>query len=160
MVQRNRGNRAGLRLHHIRRIEPSAQPDFQHRHLDSGLGKVEKRHRRRQLEECRSQVGRHACLKPLSKLRHLRFSDHGLVDSNPLAKINEMRRRVQPHTIAGCLQHGRRHGRRRAFAVGAADVQTPEPPLGITQPAQERPHGLKPQLDSMLLESVEILDGG
>jgi hypothetical protein len=58
MVQADRRNSAGQRLHHIGGVEPSAQPDFKHRHIHLTVRKILERQCRRELKKSRRKIGR------------------------------------------------------------------------------------------------------
>ena len=114
-----------------------------------------KRHRRRIFEEGRRQVRLTDRLKLFGQLCHLQLRNHLAVHANPLSKLHEMGRGIEPHSIPCRLQYRGGHGRSGALSVRPGDMQRAV--LGLRHPESphQRRHRLETQLDAMLLQAKE-----
>ena len=109
----------------IGRIDASAEADFQQKHVRRSLGKEQERRRRRDLEK-RDRLRRHWLFAALKRRlqRRVRYQDAAAVttDTDSLVEVDQMRRGVDVHALAGSFQHRAHEGDGRSLAVGPGDV--------------------------------------
>jgi hypothetical protein len=117
--RRDRGH-AGLR-DHVGRIEPAAESGFEQQDVGRLAREAEEGGRGGDLEigDRGPAVGRLASLEQRGQVG---FGDRAAGQADALVKAHQVRRGVDLHALAGCLQHGAQEGERRALAVGAGDV--------------------------------------
>ena len=112
VVASDLGYSAHQRADHVGAVESSAEPDLDHRDLDSPCRKVRKGESRRGLEEGRLpfQNGRQ---EPAGPHGHRFFRDGNTIDLNSLPERDQMRRGIQAHPPAGFAQRGGNQSRTR-----------------------------------------------
>ena len=108
----------------------------------------------------------HLGLTLIDEIHHLLFGDHLAVDAYALAKILQVRRRVESHAIARLLEHRSQNVRHRPFAVGARHMNGVIVTLRIAQMTTKLDYALRPGFVGIgphMLERghgrEEILDG-
>src|SRR5690606_19816747 len=109
------------RRDHVRRVEPTAEPDLDDRDVDAGIGERAEAYRGRRLEEGR--LGR-ADVWPesLCGREQRRLLDGRAIDADPLAERGQVRRGVETGAVTGGVQDtGDRRGD-TALPIRAADV--------------------------------------
>ena len=89
------------------------------------------------------------------RVQRLRF-DRPAVDDEPLAKIDQVRRRVASRAVAGRAERRIDHRRDGAFAVRAGDVNRPERALRMAEAVDDREDVVEAELDPELFEAEEI----
>ena len=65
----------------------------------------------------------------LHEIHDIGLADHGSVDPDPLAEIDQVRRGEQADPIAGSLQRSRQEVADRSFAIGTGHMQGPVGPV-------------------------------
>ena len=139
------GNDAHDRQDEVRGVEPSAQPRFDHGHLDVALREIVERERRGHLEEREFRRDHHVVVL-VHEVHDLLLGDHLAVDADALAEILQVGRGEKPRAVAGLLKHRGDHVRHGAFAVGARHVYGEEVALGVAQMTAERGDALQSRL--------------
>ena len=137
MLQPDIGNDAQHRYDNVRRIQPSAQARFDHRHLDIALGEVVECHRRGHFEKRQPRFD-HLVVIFVDEVHDLLLGDHLAVDPDPFAEIQQMGRRIEPCAVTGLLQDRGEQMRHGAFAVGARHMDREEVALRIAHRLAER----------------------
>ncbi len=87
-------------------------------------------------------------------------STGGVADDEPFGDVGQVGRRVARGAQAGRAQRRVHHGRDRAFAVGAGDVQRGEAALGVAERLAESRDVLEPQLDAEGFERGKPIEQG
>jgi hypothetical protein len=90
------------------------------------------------------------------------FRNGNAVDLNTLGWLDEVGRRVKAGPEAGMAQRIAHHGRSRALAVGAGDVDEALPAFGIAEFGEERLHAFESPLfadTEFVAERVEKANG-
>ncbi len=120
VIDRDRGDDGDVGIDHIDRIEPAAEADFEHQHVDSRAREQPERGERAELEI------RERRFHARSLDRGERFQERIVarlrsIDAHALVVAQEMRRRIEPDAVAARAQHGFEERAGRSLAVGAAD---------------------------------------
>ena len=116
-------------------IQPSAESDFEHCHVDVGPAEhVEASggcgfEERRRHGQCTGR-GRSVARSPS---RPNRRGDVDAVDGKALLEPNQVRRRVTSRSVAGRAKSTLDHGGDRSLAVGAGDGDGPIAPLRMIE---------------------------
>jgi hypothetical protein len=127
MVERDgRDDRERRPRDHVGGIEAAAEAHLQDRCIGRSLGEGQQGRGRRDLEEGDGVAGI-GTLRARQHVGKLGLADGvslavGAGQLDALAEAHQMRRGVDVHALAGCLQHGLEIGRSRALAVGAGNV--------------------------------------
>ncbi len=154
VVEIHGGDHRAVPVECVNRIEPPAEPDFQHGNVH--ILTDEDIHRSQRAEFKIRQRIRRACIFDTLECRH----EAGIVDfapRNPYALVvaQQMGRGVQADTIAGTGQNGLKHRAHRAFAVGTAYGNDrkiwPE-----AEPVAHRGHPFQPHVDGPGMDAFEI----
>ena len=127
MIHRDRrDDRKRRPIDDVGRIEPTAEPHLEQKHIGRLLGKCEERRRRRDLElgDVVAAVGR---LRAHQHVDELLLADRvrlavGAGELDAFVEAHEMRGSIDMHACTRSLQHGLEVGRDRSLAVGAGDV--------------------------------------
>ncbi len=121
-----------LGIHQISGVEPPAQPGFEHHHLNRSAGECHKRHGSHGLEKTGMRFDLFAGQKPFGGcVNGFEGLTPGLLGNelaiylDALARIEQMRRRIESGPKPGHAQRGGHHGAGGTFAVGAGDVDKP-----------------------------------
>ncbi len=101
VIEIHRRDHAQLGHHHIRGIQPSAQPDFQHHRIHALVAKDQKRHRGHGFEVGGVQIDRafvqqllHALVYRVERVGELRGGNRPPVDADAFGGFGQMRRSV------------------------------------------------------------------
>src|SRR5712692_1986206 len=86
--------------------------------------------------------------------------DRRAAHTDALAEGDEVRRGVEADTVAGRLEDRREHGRDRALAVRAADLDEPVAPLGMAQRAEQRLDPFEPGAHAGVLAAAQGGEAG
>jgi len=133
MVVAQAGDARDRRVNDVGRIQPAAQPHFEHGPFDALLRKVLECQRGHYLERRDARRRLDDGLAALQQVDQLGLRHQPAVQADALAKGVQVRGGVQPRAIARSSQHRFDHRRRRAFALRARDVDAAE---ALMRPAQ------------------------
>ena len=146
---------------HVGGVEPAAEPDLQDQRVGGRLGEGQEGCRRRHLEERHGRAGVGA-LGALQQLDQLRLADWarlavGTGDLDALMEAHQMRRGVDVHALAGCLQHGLQQRGGGALAVGAGDVDDRrQAVVRVAEPGQQRLDAAERQIDAPRVQRLHL----
>ena len=98
------GNDGQFGKNDIGAIERTAKPDLDNGKIDFLLCKIEERKSRCNLEKRGTDFFDGGSVL-FDKVDNPFFRNHLSIDANPLSEVLQMRRSVEPDTIAGTLQH-------------------------------------------------------
>ncbi len=144
------------RSHRVGRIEPSTHASFENDDIACGLGKCfEREHRRYLKKRRRVRTFRAEFAQPREVAGHELTRNPLAVDLDTLTKIDQMRRGVKTGAVPGPAQDRIQHRANRAFAIGASDVENPEPIVRVTASIKETNRILEPELDAELLRRIK-----
>ena len=143
MLHPHVGHHAQKGRYDVGGVQTAAQTRLDHGHLDLAVGEVVERHSRRRLEERKVELA-HLGLMLIDEIHHLLFGDHLAVDAYALAKILQVRRRVESHAIPRLLEHRSQNVRHRPFAVGARHMNGVIVTLRIAQMTTKLDYALRP----------------
>ncbi len=120
VIEIDAGDDRAIGVEQIHRIEPSAQPDFEHGRIEFRSSKQPRRGERPHLEVGERHVAtrRLDCLERVDQLLIGRFAP---VDPHPFVVTQQVWRGIETDAIPSGAQHCFEHRAGRTFAVGAAD---------------------------------------
>ena len=144
---------------HRRRVEAPAETDFEHRHVDGLAREMVQRQRRRRLEHRRVEA-RHQCAERLDAVDHAVLGNGLAIDADTFAEGDQVRRGVEADVVAVGFQDGGEHGRHRALAVRAADLDQAVSLLGTAQRVEQALDPLEPRAHARVLTAPERLEPG
>ena len=128
MIERDVGDDAEPRLHHVGRIQTPAHAHLQHHHVGTAPGEILKGHRGQHLKKAGMPRQLAFSNQPLRRPAHyvverreIVVADRLASEANPLIDAHQVRRRVEPRLQPRSLQDRRQSGARRTLAVGARD---------------------------------------
>jgi len=165
VVHSDRRDRGRERLRNdVRRIEPPAEADLEHRHVDLLIEEVGERRGGRDLEVGEGRIGVESFARgpgaalPVDALEEL--GERVVVDVDPadrdaLVHLLEVRRRVRPDLQALRAEHRVEHAHDRALAVRAGDVDHRVAEVRVPERAEERPQPRQPEAHPRIGESRE-----
>jgi hypothetical protein len=146
VIEGDPGDRGDRRVDGGGGVEPSAQADLEDRDRGRGRGQDLEPDRGDLLEE--GQVVATGCGDPGVGLDHRGLVGQAPVDGEALAQAGQVRRGVDPDPGAGGPRHRRDQGRRRALAVGAADMDDrAQAALGVIERGEDRAHAVEAEHD-------------
>ena len=140
VVVAQRCDRADRGMHHVGGIQPAAQAHLQHGPLDAVFGEVLERQRGHDLEGRDLRDGFDGRLAAIEQRHQLGLGHQPAAQPDALAEGVEVGRSVEPGAVTGRAQDRLHHRRRRAFALGAGDMDAPEAVLRPAQPFQHLFH--------------------
>ena len=168
MVASNVGDNRDLAVNHIGGVEPPEHADFDHRHLDSLVGKMQQSRRRDRLEPAeRLQIrGLHKTCYVADGLTERRLVEFGRADPDPFTRRGDVRTRVEPDSQTLRGQQRLDHPRGRALAVGSGYVDRRTGVLGIAQNLHDLLHlvqrqaldGASTRLDFIVDQPVKMIE--
>src|SRR5262249_10698012 len=123
-----------VRIDNIGGIEPPPQADLDYREIDAFAGEVQERHdsdkfKERQVDS--AYRGSRAYL--VHEGYDFGFADFRRPDPDAFGEADQMRRRVQPNSVACRGDHRVQHGRHRSLAVGTSDMHGLEFRVRVSQ---------------------------
>ncbi len=145
MIDVHAGHHRTIRVEHVHRIQPAAQPDFEDG--DIHLVRNETLHGGQRAE---FEIGERNIAAHLLDLRKRR-TQLGITcllfgDTHPFVVVQQMRRGIAADAVSGGMQDGFQHRAHRALAVGAADDDDGKIRLKI-QPLFDLRHALQTERD-------------
>ena len=162
-IDRGDGRRDGL--HDVRRVEASAEADFEHRDIHARAPEDLEGDRCGHLEEGRRRFERSFREQVVDQPPHVfdQFDEHGrvdrrAVDRKALFEADEVRRGVAADLQARRAQRAVGHGRHRPFAVRAGDENAFELRVGMAERRCERLDVREAELDAELFERQQVLE--
>ena len=155
MVHVDRSDDGGVRVEHVRCVPAAAHADFDNRDVDRCIRELPDGHRGEHLEEAHARCAFcvHLRVDERDKVFHLIPQFHKIVvgqalpvDRDALVHMLKVRRCVQSSAHAVCAADCLGHARRRAFAVGAGDVDDAERILRVTKQVEDHLHSFEIQI--------------
>ena len=147
VIQRHPGHCRDLGGNRIGRIQPSAEADFQDRHLHGSAGKHAQAQQGHLLEEC--ERAHCDAVELLGRPKNGRTRCRLSVDGEALGELREMRRCEETGSLASSAGDGLDERRGRALAVGPGDMHPDRGHiLGVPQLAESLFHALEPEHDA------------
>ncbi len=152
MIKRNRSDHGDEGHDCIRRIEPSAHPGLQNDEFAARFGKMPQSEgsgqfkERRRMRPIGGELTKNLQSAPDCLLRNL-----PAINPNALAKVDEMRRSVEPGSASPGAEDRIQHRANRSLAVRARYVQKGEAFLRIAQAPKQASNIVEPKLDAELL---------
>ncbi len=143
MVETDRRNGRAFGCHHIGRVQTPAQPHFKNKIIGRMLGKGQKGGRCRDFKKRNRAV----LIGRFNAPQHFfqkRFGNRFTAQNNPFVKARQMRRVISMDAVALRFQYGAQHGRGRAFAIGAGNMDNGGTfILRMVKRRQEPPHAVE-----------------
>jgi hypothetical protein len=127
----------------VRRIEPTAEPDFMHRPFDGAALELEECGQSDPLEERRELERRSLVRRREDRVRRAQQTfvvDRSVVDGDALFHALQVRRRVQTHARTARPQHARHERGRGPLPFRARDVDDRRGTLRLTEAPHELHH--------------------
>src|SRR5581483_268333 len=148
------------RIRNVRRVEPAAEADLEHRGAHLVLREREEREDGRHLEEGERDAGALGCAShPLDALCDALARDLRAADADPFGEVHEVRRGVEARDDAGFAQDGVHHRRGGALPVRARDEHRRIALLRRADGGERRADALELQVPAERhLERVEVGD--
>ncbi|MNI42643.1 hypothetical protein D3C73_969430 [compost metagenome] len=119
VIKVNAGDDGAIGVDDVDRVQAAAQAHFQHDRIQARLRKQAQDGERGEFE-VRQRDFTARRLDSLELGDQVAVRGNLAVDAGALIEIDQVRRRIQPHLVAGRQQNGFQHGTGGALAVGAA----------------------------------------
>ena len=155
VIQIDRGDHRDIGIDDVDRIQPAAQTDLQHRHIQRGPAEQVQRRKGAEFEIGQRYLTASG-LDPLERghqggiIRVLPENPHALV------VIDQVRRGERAGTLPGGAQHRLEQRDGGALAIGAADRDQPPRRRRCTHPAPDLAHAIQTQLDAADVDAFLI----
>ncbi len=157
MIEVDRRDRRGDGVDDVRRVQPAAKSNLEHRDVDPLVAKHLQRQRRGRLEKARRRCQLARCLEhPTRDPIELIPADWTAIDREAFLEIDEVRRRVAARAQSRGTQPALDHRRDRSLAVRAGDDERRVRAIGVAEERDERPDLLEAELDADELERQQV----
>ena len=163
MVHIDRPDDRRIAIEHIRRVPAAAHAHFDHGDIDRSIGELPDGHSRQHFEEAHFRLAllRHRRVDKLHEIPDLFpgvdeivIAQLLAVNRDALVDALKMRRGVQPGAHAVRPADGLGHACRRAFAVGAGDVDDAERVLRMPQQVEHHRHAVEIEIRGVMLRGA------
>ena len=172
MIERNVGDDAQARLHHVGGIQTPTHADLEHNHVGRVAREIFKGHRGQRLKEA-GMPGQIAfpnqplggAVDHIVEQREIVVADGLAIEANPLIDANQMRRSVEPRLQPGRLQDGCQRCSGRTLAVGTSDQHGWKTIFRMSQRRQQHAHVcqielVRRRLRQLVAQRVHLRDCG
>ena len=132
VVKSDVGNDGEFGQDDIGGVKSTAHTHFNNGNVDFFLGKVIECHSHSHFKERELKVGKQLPVT-LHKIHHLLLRNHLAIDTDALAEVDKMRRRVKSHLVSCLLQDGSEEMADRPLAVGAGHMDAFELEFGVAE---------------------------
>ncbi len=137
----------------VHRVEPTPEPDLQHRRIETHAREKAQDGERRELEIRQRHVAARR-LDGFELFDQRRVGGTLAVDAGTFVEVEQVRRGVKRGAKAACAQDAVQHRAGRPLAIGAADddgrnVESQR------QPVRNDTHPIQPQVNALRMQALE-----
>ncbi|MNC29463.1 hypothetical protein D3C75_777100 [compost metagenome] len=155
MIDANTGDQCHVGIHHVDRVQTTAQTDFQHHRIKPGMLEQPERRQGAHFEVGQRSVATSGLYRSKG-LAQLGVSGFDAVDRYPLVVAQQVRGVVNPHFQALGPQQGRHERAGGTLAVGPGDRNHPWRRLAQSHAGRYLLRSLQPHVDGRRVQLFEV----